>query len=280
MLSLYHHGSSVCAAKVRLCLEEKGLPWDGHYIDILKGEQFTDSYRNINPRAVVPTLIHDNFIVTDSTVICEYLEDMFPASPLRPKEPRAHVKSLQWTKAVDEELHPACAELTFAASHRFTVLKLGERKVEEFLNSTPEKSVKLGWHNRKKEIVKHGFDAPGVAGKVRLYDSYLRKMELELGQNNWLAGDDFSIADVAMIPYVMRLDMLAMSSMWKNGRLPRVEMWLKACKARPSFDPAIWKWMPQDLITDLEKNGRLSWPQVAKILDIGSVRSDKLELSA
>ena len=39
-LELYHHGSSVCAAKVRLVLAEKGLEWQGHYIDILKGEQF------------------------------------------------------------------------------------------------------------------------------------------------------------------------------------------------------------------------------------------------
>jgi hypothetical protein len=37
MIELYHHGSSVCAAKVRFALGEKGLAWQGHYIDILKG---------------------------------------------------------------------------------------------------------------------------------------------------------------------------------------------------------------------------------------------------
>jgi hypothetical protein len=66
---------------------------------------------------------------------------------------------------VDEELHPACAELTFAASHRFTLLNLGEEKVQEFLNSTPKNSVTISWHNRKKEIVQNGFDAPGSQTK-------------------------------------------------------------------------------------------------------------------
>ncbi len=280
MLKLYHHGSSVCAAKVRLCLEEKGLSWEGHYIDILKGEQFTDSYRKINPRAVVPTLVDDDFIVPDSTVICEYLEDIFPALPLRPIAPRDHVRSLQWTKAVDEELHPACAELTFAASHRLTVLRLGEEKVAEFLNSTPERSVTLGWHNRKKEIVKHGFNAPGIAAKIRLYDGYLQRMELELAKSTWLAGAQFSIADVAMIPYVMRLDMLSMCHIWTDGRLPRVEAWLDACKARPSFFPAVWKWLPQELKTDLLVNGRVSWPAVAEILGIANVSPGEVALPA
>ena len=39
-MKLYHHGSSACAAKVRFALEEKQLAWEGHYVDILKGEQF------------------------------------------------------------------------------------------------------------------------------------------------------------------------------------------------------------------------------------------------
>ena len=54
--TLYHHGSSVCAAKVRFAMEEKGMDWDGVYIDILKGEQFDPEYIKINPKAVVPHL--------------------------------------------------------------------------------------------------------------------------------------------------------------------------------------------------------------------------------
>lgn len=268
MIELYHHGSSVCAAKVRLSLEEKDISWQGHYLDILKGDQFTDAYRQLNPKAVVPTLVDGDLVVPESSVICEYLEDVFPEHPLRPADAREHVKQLLWSKAVDEDLHPACGELTFAASHRFTVLKLGEAKVQEFLNSTPAKSVTADWHDRKKEIVRKGFAASGIADKVRLYDGYLRKMDADLTEHEWLAGDSFSLADTAMIPYVMRMDMLSMSPIWSGGRLPRVERWLSACKQRPSFEPALWKWMPQELADDLRINGEQSWPEVAKILQI------------
>ncbi|MCG8443862.1 MAG: glutathione S-transferase N-terminal domain-containing protein, partial [Caulobacterales bacterium] len=74
MLELYHHGSSVCAAKVRFALAEKGLEWTGHYIDILKGEQHDEAFRRLNPKTVVPVLVDDGEVITESTVICEYID--------------------------------------------------------------------------------------------------------------------------------------------------------------------------------------------------------------
>ena len=81
MLELYHHGSSACAAKVRFALAEKRLAWTGHYVDILAGEQFAPAFLAINPKAVVPVLVHDGAVIPESTVICEYVEDAFPAYP-------------------------------------------------------------------------------------------------------------------------------------------------------------------------------------------------------
>ena len=75
--TLYHHGSSVCAAKVRFAMAEKGMEWEGVYIDILAGEQFTPEYQKINPKSVVPTLVHDDLVIPDSTVIVEYRNDIF-----------------------------------------------------------------------------------------------------------------------------------------------------------------------------------------------------------
>ena len=69
MITLYHHGSSVCAAKVRLVLAEKSLPWDGIYVDILRGDQFDPGYVKLNPKAVVPTLVHDGKVIVESSVI-------------------------------------------------------------------------------------------------------------------------------------------------------------------------------------------------------------------
>ena len=86
MLELYHHGTSVCAAKVRTVCAEKGLKWTGHYIDILKGEQFAPEYMALNPKAVVPTLVHDGQVIIESAVIDEYLDQAFAAPPLRPAD--------------------------------------------------------------------------------------------------------------------------------------------------------------------------------------------------
>lgn len=67
MLQLYHHGSSACAAKVRFALEEKHLEWTGQVVDIFRGEQFEPTFLAVNPKAVVPVLVHDGFVIPEST---------------------------------------------------------------------------------------------------------------------------------------------------------------------------------------------------------------------
>lgn len=267
--TLYHHGSSVCAAKVRFAMDEKGLEWDGVYIDILKGEQFEPEYLKINPKGVVPTLIHDGTIVPDSTVIIEYLDQIEPGTSVHPIDPGERAQARYWTKAVDEDLHPACGAVTFVCSHRHTVLKnLGPDGVRTFLASTPEISVTSDWKSQKDAFTRYGFDAPGAAEKIRLYDSYLKKMDDALDSQDWLIANVFSIADISMTPYVNRLDMMNMAGMWNNGRLPNVEAWFERVKKRSGFDKCLLGWVPEDLTNDLRENGSRSWPEVARILDI------------
>lgn len=269
MLELYHHGSSVCAAKVRFAMAEKGVvPDKMHYIDILKGEQFTPEYMQINAKAVVPALVHDGHIINESTVICEYVEEAFSGKALVPKDPVARAAMRIWTKAVDEQLHPACGELTFVCCHRHIVMRLGEEKLKEFLANTPDQSVTSKWKRRKQEIVRLGFDAPGIEDTIRLYDGYLFKMEEALKQYDWLAGDEFCLADIALTPYVNRLDMLSMSGMWEDGRLPHVENWFDRIKAMDSFAPTFLDWCPPDLTDDLKTFGAQSWPDVKRIIGI------------
>ncbi len=268
--TLYHHGSSVCAAKVRFAMDEKGMDWDGVYIDILKGEQFDPQYLKLNPKGVVPTLVHDNLVIPDSTVIIEYLDHIAPETSVHPTDSWEYAQARYWTKAVDEDLHPACGAVTFVCSHRHTVLeKLGPEGVKKFLASTPSMSVTSDWKSQKDAFTRCGFEAPGAAEKVKLYDTYLHKMEHALsGGNDWLVGNKFSIADIAMTPYVNRLAMMSMRGMWESGRLPNVEKWFARIEARPSFKKCFIDWVPEDLTNDLRENGAKSWPEVAKILEI------------
>ena len=267
--TLYHHGSSVCAAKVRFAMAEKGIQWNGVYIDILKGEQFTEDYLKLNPKGVVPTLVHDDLVIPDSTVIVEYLDHIAPDSSLHPTDPWARAQVRYWTKAVDEDLHPACGAVTFVCSHRHTVLKnLGEEGAKKFLASTPEISVTADWSEKKNIFVRYGFDAPEAPQKVRLYDTYLKKMDKALEGNDWLVGDTFSVADISLTPYVNRLAMMSMRGMWENGRLPNVERWFNAIEKLPNFKRCLIDWVPEPLTNDLRENGAKSWPEVAKILEI------------
>ena len=265
MLELYHHGSSVCAAKVRFVLNEKGLEWKGHYLDILKGDQFDADYMKLNPKAVVPTLIHDGQVILESTVICEYLDEVFPKPALKPTDPLGRAKMRQWTKAVDEDLHPACAELTFAACHGHIIRRLPPDQYERFLDSTPPLSVTPKWHERKKQIVTLGTAAPGLAETFKLYDRYLQKMEDALRDHDWLVGNAFSLADVGLAPYVNRLDMLGMSGMWTGSR-PRVTEWFERIQSRPTFRPSFLEWCPADLTRDLKTFGSQTWPEVQHML--------------
>jgi glutathione S-transferase len=265
MIDLYHHGSSVCAAKVRFALGEKGLAWHGHYLDILRGDQFAPAYLKLNSKAVVPTLVHDGRVIVESTVINEYLDEVLPEVPLKSRDPQARAAMRVWTKAVDEEIHPACAEVTFSSCHRHIIKRLPQKEYDNFLASTPLQSVTPRWHERKKEIVTQGFDAPGLAEKYRLYESYLGKMEKALAHQAWLAGDTFSLADVAMTPYVNRLDMMGMAEMWTRSR-PLVTDWFSRIRSRPAFKPALLDWCPPDLTADLLTFGRQSWRSVERML--------------
>ncbi|HEY6455261.1 MAG TPA: glutathione S-transferase family protein [Steroidobacteraceae bacterium] len=266
MLELYHHGSSACAAKVRFALEEKRLAWSGHVIDIFRGEQFRPQFRRLNPKAVVPVLVHDGFVIPESTVICEYVEDAFPQWPMSPVSARGRAQVRFWTKAVDEELHPACSAITYIVSHRYTILRNGAGSFEEFLKSGGSEGAaarRLKW-----EWIQHGVDAPGAEEKIRLYDSYLHKMEHSLGHAQWLVEDRFSMADIAMTPYVNRLAALSLQGLWTKGRLPHVEDWFARVRSRPTFEPAFIKWMPGELAQEMLVNGQQSWPMIQRLLQI------------
>jgi glutathione S-transferase len=265
-LELYHHGSSACAAKVRFALAEKELAWSSRYVDILQGEQFEPGFLALNPKAVVPVLVHDGAVIVESTVICEYVEETFPEHPIYPKTPLERARVRVWTKAVDEELHPACSAITYVVSHRHTILRNGSGSFEEFLargagEGTAARTLKWQW-------IQLGLEAPGAADKIRLYDAYLHKMEHALGESEWLVGGDFSMADIALAPYVNRLEALSMRGLWTNGRLPRVERWFERVKARPTFRPSFVDWLPTQLSAEMRSNGERSWPAVRALLDI------------
>ena len=111
MLELYTARNSICTQKALITLAEKGLGYDTHDIDLFANEQFQPWYLAINPKGVVPALDHDGRIVIESTLICEYLDDVFPTPRLIPADAHARARMRLWSKAVDEGLFEASREL-------------------------------------------------------------------------------------------------------------------------------------------------------------------------
>jgi glutathione S-transferase len=260
MLQLYHHGSSVCAAKVRLALAEKNVEWEGRYVDILAGEQFAPAFLALNPKAAVPVLVHGGAVIAESTVICEYVEEAFAGPALLPADPLSRARVRLWTKRVDEEVHPATRPLTYVATHRHAILARGEAGVEEHIASDPDPA----WRERKRSWIRQGFDAPEVALALGVFTRVLADMETALAGSQWLVGERYSLADGALTPYANRLEMLGMSEMWADK--PNFARWFAAVKARPTFEPALFKWLPADLRERMLADGRRAWPEYKRIL--------------
>jgi glutathione S-transferase len=87
----------------------------------------------------------------------------------------------------------------------------------------------------------HGGDPAGNRGAagpghLRNYVGVLRKMGQALTRSPWLAGDSYSLADIAMLPYVLRLDDMAQTWIWEESDEMRpISAWLEACRARPGY---------------------------------------------
>ncbi|HTW88289.1 MAG TPA: glutathione S-transferase family protein [Candidatus Binataceae bacterium] len=260
MLELYHHSTSVCAAKVRLVLAEKALEWEGHYVDIIRGEQFNPNYLKVNPKAVVPTLVHDGQVIRESTVINEYLDEVFPNPPLKPADAVARAGMRVWTKMVDEGLHVSCAAITFSLFHRHAVLKMPPAELEIFLQNTRDPSFR----ERKRVWVLKGLEAPDVRDAIKFHDRMLAEMEAALAKSQWLASDSYSLADVSLTPYVNRLEMLGMAAMWRER--PHVADWFERIKARSNFKPAVLDWIPEQMANTMRTNGSAQWKFVDQTL--------------
>jgi len=238
MLYLYHGTTSVCAIKARLALAEKNLSWEGEVLDLQRGDQHRPEYGKLNPNHVVPTLVHDGRVLIESTLIIEYLDEAFAAPPLMPADPFARAQARLWMKKIDDYLHAACSTVTFAIAFRKGLLKKTPEELAARFAAMPDPA----YRERQRLAIEHGVAAPHVPPALASYDRYIGEMEAALATTPYLAGDAYSLADVAATPYVNRAAMLGMDRLWV-GRRPRVEDWFARIKARPSYAAAVTKWL-------------------------------------
>jgi ganglioside-induced differentiation-associated protein 1 len=239
MLYLYHGTTSVCAIKARLALHEKGLEWDGELLDLHRGDQHRPEYLKLNPNGVVPTLVHDGRVIIESTLIIEYLDEVFRDPPLMPADPYQRAQARLWMKKIDDYLHATCSAVTFAIAFRQGLLKKTPEELEARFKNTPDPA----YRERQLLSVMHGIAAPHVAPAVKNYDKYVGEMEVALRRTPYLVGEAYSLADLAATSYVNRAEMLAMDGLWSSR--PHVADWLRRIRERPSYDLAITEYLTE-----------------------------------
>ena len=229
MIELYDNNMSTCAQKVRLVLFEKGLEFTRHHLDLRAGDQFQPDYLKLNPKAVVPTLVHDGQAIIESTVIISYLDDAFPERSLSPATAGQRAKMLQWMILPDAGLHEACGLTSFALAFRLQLARLEPEALAAHIAKMPDEKRR----KHLRALVEKGLDAPGVPAALRSYYQAIQDMEKNLAESKWLAGGTFSLADITLLPYVLRLEHLGLDWFWAD--CTRVSDWLARCKTRESF---------------------------------------------
>jgi glutathione S-transferase len=259
MLKLFTAQNSICTQKVFLTLIEKDLPWTSEYIDLFNNEQYRPEYLKLNPKGVVPTLIHDGRAIIESTLICEYLDQTFPEPPLVPISAYERSQMRRWSKHIDEGVFEATREISFSAMFRDRMKAMTqEQRDGRFRN--------IGDPGRRARMIsthEQGCDSPFVEQGIFAFEKLFQEMEDDLvrGQD-WLVGSAFSLADINVIPFAARLDYLNLLDVWTADR-PSVQAWWKRARSRPSFSGAIEKLVTEDQIKAMSSSGSRIKDQIA-----------------
>lgn len=103
---LYNYFRSSTSFRVRIALHLKNLTFEYIPINLLKGEQHSTEYRQINPLKGVPTLAHNGKIIPESFAIIEYLDETFPQFSLLPKDPYLRARIRQFCEIINAFMHP------------------------------------------------------------------------------------------------------------------------------------------------------------------------------
>ncbi len=234
MLELYHANHSTCSQKVRLCLAEKDLTFESRLINLGTNEHLTPEYLAINPNGVVPTLIHDGRVIRDSGVICEYLEEVFPDTPLMPTDPVDRAEVRAWVRYLDEVPTSAVRVPSF----NMAFLPRYDGLDDDAFQAEQADIRPLRKHFYEK-MGRKGFDDTEVHNAIEQFRSTIVRMDRQLDITPWLSGQALGLADFIATPLIDRMDDLGFAAIWEDGA-PGVTDWLARIRARSSFAQAFY----------------------------------------
>ena len=230
---LYNAPQSTCSQRVRFVLNAKALPFEEVKLNLLEGDQLKPEYLKLNPNGVVPTLDHDGEIVTDSTVITEYLDEVAPAQSFTPENAVARARMRALMHFIDEMPAAAVRVPTFNLAF---LPKFQAMSRDDFVAMAESKPLRREF---MMTMGQSGFPKVEMdAALARLRRSYERmEAEIEKSGGPWLLGRDISLADVAVMPALVRMHDLGLPD-WEDLR--HVDTWFDKIRAEPAFGPTYY----------------------------------------
>lgn len=235
MLELYHAGLTSCSLKARLCLKEKGLTYVSRFVALQRFEQHRPEYLALNPNGVVPTLVHDGLAIYESSVINEYLDEVFPEPPLKPADAGSRARMRIWTRLADDAFGPNqvwnyAGRTGYRTGPQMAKLLTGAALDEKLAAvPLPERRATL-----EKVTRGGGFSEHEIALAREKAAMIVTRAERDLERSAWLAGDSYSLADVNMLPFIDRYKNRVVPDLITPARTPRLCAWYERAMARPA----------------------------------------------
>ncbi len=249
MLTLYSFGPGANSLKPMATLYEKGLDFKPHFIDPAKFEQHSDWFKKINPRGQVPALEHDGRIITESTVICEYLEDVFPdeGTSLRPADPYWRAQMRVWTKWVDEYFCWCVSTIGWAFGIKKIAQAMSDEEFEGHLKSVPIPEQQLKWRRAR-----NGFPQEILDEEFRKVGVSVRRLEETLSKQDYLLETGFSLADICNFAIANGLQRPGgfFGEQVNEKDTPGLIAWIERVNARPAIQKMFAEAKREELLKD------------------------------
>lgn len=233
-LKYYHAEPLANSLKSMIPLKEKGLVYESIYVDLHKFEQHSPEFLALNPEGQVPVLDHDGTIITHTTVINEYIEDVFPEVPLRPRDPVGAARMRYWNKFVDEHVMNHVSMHGWHRMIRVITQGIEAGTFEELMARIPLPDQRQKWMTARS-----GFSESDLANATVKIEYALAKVEGQLAQSAWLAGEAYTLADINFYSHCGMMVERMFPDLQVAARFPRLIDWRDRVTARPAVAEAL-----------------------------------------